>query len=539
MSMGKTIMIQGTASHVGKSITVAALCRIFHRRGFRVAPFKAQNMANNSFVTQEGGEIGRAQAMQAMAAGIEPSVRMNPVLLKPSSDQCAQVIVLGRPTHSLSAQEFYLRKEELLPIVMDALNQLCSEYDIVVIEGAGSPAEINLKKQDIVNMRLAKVLKAPVLLIGDIDRGGVFAQIIGTYELLDSEEKSLIKAFLINKFRGDKAILDPGIIWMEERLKRKCLGVIPWIPDLALDEEDAVALQERDSNGKVALPGHTFFHPSHNDQLLIHVIRLPRISNFTDFDPLQNEPNVCLQYVEHPIRHIRPDLLILPGTKATVSDLRFLQERGWDAYIRQYVDQGGNVFGICGGFQMLGESLHDPDHVESKEPIVSGLGLLPVKTTFHRTKTTKQVKAIHLESGLTVRGYEIHMGETHYTQEVLPLFRIVEQQGQPAETHDGVIMTLSGKEKSSCTVTTSDGERSYPFISGTYIHGLFDEPAFRRYFLNKLRLSAGLKPWIDSKGQAKGRGNGFDTLADIFEQNMDMKLLDSILQGEKICQSRA
>jgi len=504
----KTLMVQGTASHVGKSLVVAALCRLLKNKGYKVTPFKAQNMANNSFATLGGGEIGRAQATQAEACGIEPSVLMNPILLKPTTDRKSQVVVMGKPSETLSAMEYQSYKKKLVPIVKRSLEELMDSYDFVIIEGAGSPAEINLKKHDIVNMAIAKMVSSPVVLVGDIDRGGVFAQLVGTYELLDPDEKKLIGAFLINKFRGDKRILDPGLKWIERRTGKKVLGVLPFIDDPAIAEEDSVTLQESRSYPKVD-----------QKQLLIQVIRLPRISNFTDFEPLGRESDVVLQYMRKPNRHYLPDLLVIPGSKSTISDLKFLWKSGFSDHILKCVKAGIPVIGICGGYQMLGEQILDPKHAESRESVCKGLGLLPVITVFKRKKSAAQVRAIHMESRLEIEGYEIHMGCTQFNRNSSPLFKIIERHGMPVEDFDGLALT-NGEA----------GGRT-PFVMGTTIHGIFDNQKFRRYFLNKIRGFSGLSPIHANGGKRiESLSGNYDRLAEMLERNIDMKSFYRIAQ---------
>lgn len=501
--LAKTIMVQGTASNVGKSVLAAALCRILKNKGFKVAPFKAQNMANNSYATLDGGEIGRAQAVQAYACGIEPSVLMNPVLLKPTTDRKSQLIVLGKPVKTLSAMEYQKYKKSLVPIVKKSLQSLMASHDYVVIEGAGSPAEINLKKQDIVNMAVAKMVSSPVILVGDIDKGGVFAQLIGTFELLDPEEKKLVKAFLINKFRGDKKILAPGLKWIEKKTKRKILGVIPYLPNHGVSEEDSVTLTDR-RESRASSP---------KPQLLIQVIRLPRISNFTDFEVLGKESDVQLEYIEKPNRHVLADLLIIPGSKSTIADLKFLWNCGFVDYIKRCISAGVPLVGICGGYQMLGERILDPEHVEANKSSCEGLGLLPTVTVFRNEKTTAQVKAIHLESQTEIEGYEIHMGCTQGRDGHKPLFKIKERNGMEAEGFDGMVSSSLNKG---------------PFIMGTYIHGVFDRQPFRRYFLDQVRKIAGFKP-CGKKSCSKSAVNPYDRLAKLVEDNVDMKFLNQVL----------
>jgi len=520
MKLAKTIMVQGTASNVGKSIVTTALCRMFTRRGFKVAPFKAQNMANNSFVTKEGGEIGRAQAVQAYACNATPTQIMNPILLKPNSDQTAQVIVMGKPESTLSARDYQGRKKYLSGYVFDSLQKLRASHDIVVIEGAGSCAEINLKQNDIVNMNVAKEINAPVILVADIDKGGVFAQIIGTFELLDSDEKKLIKTFLINKFRGDKDILMPGINWIEKRLNRKSLGVLPMIKNINIEEEDAVVLDENLlSKNRLS---HYFSSNAKrdDDQLLIQIIRLPRISNFTDFECLSRETGVTVQFIDKPSRHIHPDLLIIPGTKNTIGDLQFLKRTGFVDFIHRCIGAGVNVMGICGGFQMMGQWIEDPLKLESNETKIEGLGIIPTKTIFEKKKTTVQIKAVHIESGSTVEGYEIHMGQTHFLNGAKPLFKVVEKQGMKAATFDGAFEVRQSNDHISSN------------IYGTYIHGLFDSSSYRKYFLNKIRKNSGLNPKEQSLNIKQI--SPFDHLANEFENHMDLTVLEEML-GIPLC----
>ena len=400
-------MVQGTASHVGKSILVAALCRIFRQDGFTVAPFKAQNMSNNSYVTPDGGEIGRAQAVQAEAAGIEPSVEMNPILLKPESDHRSQVVLLGRPLQSAEAGWYATMKLRLWQAVSESLDSLRGRYDIVVVEGAGSPAEINLKQNEIVNMRVALHADAPVMLVGDIDRGGVFASLVGTLELLDPDERERIKAFIVNKFRGDLSLLVPGLDWLEERTGIPVAGVIPYFRDIHIPEEDSVSLEER---GRLK---------HQRDYVLdIAVIGHHHISNFDDFDPLVREEGVRLRFVEDGDTLGKPDLIILPGTKSTIADLERLKRLGVAGQIIAQARGGTPVIGICGGYQMLGERILDPDGVESPQAETAALGLLPITTVFSSIKETHRVKGmvgqapglLEGAAGLPLEGYEIHMG---------------------------------------------------------------------------------------------------------------------------------
>jgi adenosylcobyric acid synthase len=499
----KVLMIQGTASSVGKSIIVAALCRIFQQDGYKVAPFKAQNMALNSFVTKEGGEIGRAQAVQAEAAGIEPSIHMNPVLLKPEADAKSQVIVLGKVAQNLEASKYYQYTPHLLKIITDSLNKLRSCYDIVVIEGAGSPAEINFREREIVNMRVARIAQSPVLLAGDIDRGGVFASLVGTLRLLTREERALVKGLIINKFRGDLELLKPGLEMLMKHAKKPVLGVIPYFHGINIAQEDSVYLDERPV-------------PPANGNLQIAVIHLPHLSNYDDFDPLE-EHGCTVFYVNQTSELNNPDLIILPGTKTTISDLRYLQQCGLAQAIIQRVKSGTPLVGICGGYQMLGKKIADPDKIESPEGYADGLGLLDSETIFNRTKTTTQVKAqVSADNGLLkgmeeieISGYEIHMGQTisHSHQ---PAFKIVETSNGEKGYFDGAI-DING------------------IIFGTYIHGLFHNADFTQSFLNRLRQIRGLPPVSTSPIY---KDEHYNKLADVVRQNLDMQRIYQITLGK-------
>lgn len=491
MPRAKAIMVQGTGSHVGKSVLAAALCRIFRQDGYRVAPFKSQNMANNAAVCACGGEIGRAQAEQAAACDLEPLAAMNPILLKPSSDIGSQVVVMGRPVATMTAKEYQGYKLSLLPVVEQALEQVLATSDIVVIEGAGSPAEINLKAHDIVNMRIAALADAPVLLVGNIDTGGVFAQLLGTFELLEPDEQARVCGLIINKFRGDPDILAPGITFLEKRLSRPVLGVIPYLHDLEIAEEDT--LRER---------------PNRRDQrrgVRIDVIRHSRLSNFTDFDPLRE----AVRYIDRPPERM-PDAVILPGTKSTAADLQQLRERGLDRWLLAARAAGVEIVGICGGFQMLGRSVLDPDHVESAQECVPGLGLLECSTVFGRSKETARVRGIHLASGAEIEAYEIHMGCTQGAAGAPPLFRVCERHGIAAEGYDGL--------------ASPDGR-----VWGTYFHGLFDNHAFRRWWLKRLRPDLEL---VETQHGAEPRldeVNRFDQLASKVRKAIDVGQLYRIL----------
>ena len=394
--MAKSLMIQGTASDAGKSLIAAGLCRILKQDGYTVVPFKSQNMALNSFITKKGFEMGRAQVVQAEAAGIDPDVRMNPVLLKPTSDRKSQVVFMGKVLKDMDAVDYHEFKQELLPKIKEVYQELDQEYDAIILEGAGSPAEINLNERDIVNMGMARLVDAPVILVADIDKGGVFASIYGTIELMPEEDRKRIKGVLINKFRGDVALLQSGIDMIEELTQVPVLGVVPYA-DIDIDSEDSVALSSK---------GRSF---NQEKDLDVAIITLKRISNFTDFHSLEIQPDVSVRYVMPGDAIGNPDLLILPGSKNTIEDMQVLQDSGIVDQIRQCADQGIRIFGICGGFQLLGKKISDPNHVESELDEIEGLGLLDIATQMQGTKRTTQVQAEH--EGQILEGYEIHMGE--------------------------------------------------------------------------------------------------------------------------------
>jgi adenosylcobyric acid synthase (glutamine-hydrolysing) (EC 6.3.5.10) len=497
------IQICGTGSGVGKSVMVAAFCRIFLQDGYHACPFKAQNMALNSYVTKDGGEIGRAQATQAQAARLEPSVDMNPILIKPMSDRKAQIILKGKPLKNMSVYEYVRYKREAGDTVFESFNRLAREYEIVVIEGAGSPAEINLKSHDIVNMRMAKRAHAPVILVGDIDKGGVFAWFVGTLELLTKDERKMIKGFIINKFRGDKRLLRSGINFLEKKTGIKVLGVIPYFKDIKIPEEDSVPLEKRSAGSNTQVTAE-------NNVIDLAVISLPHISNFTDFDALENEPDVRLRYISSVEEFGRPDVLIIPGTKSTVFDLHYLKKSGIAEKIRQTFERDPflNLIGLCGGYQMLGERIYDRETTESAEKQTSGLGFLPVVTSFKKEKILSQIKAEEITSGLGVSGYEIHHGRTRIFKKCRPVFRITERQGKKTEDFDGA--------------SSEEGR-----IWGTYMHGVFDEDDFRRSFLNKIRLK---KNWQPLASLSFNLDNEFDKLADLVRKNLDMKSLYRIIR---------
>ena len=499
--MAKTIMIQGTMSNAGKSLLTAGLCRIFRQDGYRVAPFKSQNMALNSYITSEGLEMGRAQVMQAEAAGIEPSVLMNPILLKPTNDTGSQVIVNGEVLGTMSARDYFKYKKNLVPDIMKAFRALAEKNDIIVIEGAGSPAEINLKTDDIVNMGMAKMADAPVLLAGDIDRGGVFAQLYGTVELLEPEERNRIRGLIINKFRGDKTILDPGIEMLEKKCGIPVVGVAPYL-DIQVEDEDS--LTER------------FDRDQETGLIDIAVIRIPRISNFTDFNPLESIPGVSLRYVKHTSDLKNPDVIILPGTKNTMEDLRWLRESGMEALILKAADRGTLIFGICGGYQMLGETLSDPHGVEAGGSM-RGMGLLPMDTIFAEKKTRTQVTGRFLDldgdyetlSEVEFTGYEIHMGDSVRRNPAKPCTSV----------RDGV----TGKEKTEGTFTGN--------VCGTYVHGIFDKEETALALIR----AAGKKKGVDVSRMegvdfASFKEQQYDILAAELRKHLDIKKIYEILE---------
>ena len=483
MSRARRIMVQGTMSGAGKSLLCAALCRIFAQDGYRVAPFKSQNMALNSFVTRDGLEMGRAQVVQAQAAGVEPDVRMNPILLKPSSDTGSQVIVGGEVRGQMSAAAYFKMKRQLIPEILAAFDSLSEEADIVVIEGAGSPAEINLKADDIVNMGLAKLVDAPVLLAGDIDRGGVFAQLYGTVALLEPEERARIAGLVINKFRGDVDILRPGLAMLEEKTGLPVLGVVPY---LHVEIEDEDSLSERLNVRDAVKP------------LDVAVIRLPHISNFTDFIPLEQHELLGVRYVQRARELGAPDLVILPGTKNTMEDLLWLRQSGLEAAVRRLAQAQTPVLGVCGGYQMLGQTLDDPAGTESGKPLsLAGLGLLPTRTTFDAQKRRTQVRAVALGApfaGARMTGYEIHNGRTTVNGE--PFCRLAD--GTP----EGCVC---------------------PNVFGTYLHGLFDSGELTQALVKLLCARKGISPKeTRPASMAEYRQAQFDLLADGVRKALDM-----------------
>ncbi len=492
MRKAKCIMVQGTMSGVGKSLLCAGLCRLFRQDGWRTAPFKSQNMALNSYVTPDGLEMGRAQVMQAEAAGIVPDVRMNPILLKPSSDTGSQVIVGGEVRGQMTAAEYFRYKREVVPEILKAYRSLAGEYDLIVIEGAGSPAEINLRDHDIVNMGMAELADAPVLLAGDIDRGGVFAQLYGTLALLEPKERDRIKGLLINKFRGDPALLQPGLRQLEGLTGVPVLGVVPYL-NADIDDEDSLA--PRLSQAQARRP------------VDIAVVRLPRISNFTDFSPLESHPALGVRYVENVSGLGSPDLIILPGTKSTMADLLWLRECGLEAAVQKLASAGTPVLGVCGGYQMLGQVLEDPERTEGDWGTVRGMGLLPCRTVFTAHKTRTRVRG-QVENGpfcgAELDGYEIHMGRT-------------EQWGAP-------FCRLENGQEEGCRQGA---------VFGTYLHGLFDTGELTRKLGRWLceRKGLDMETYTPVSRQAY-KEKQYERLAQALREALDMDAIYRILEGK-------
>ncbi|WP_392486806.1 cobyric acid synthase [Haloimpatiens sp. FM7315] len=492
------IMIQGTASSVGKSILVAALCRILKQDGYSVCPFKSQNMSLNSYITLDGKEMGRAQVLQAYAAGLEPEAYMNPILLKPTSDKKCQIIVNGKVYKNSTAMEYHNMKLQFKDMLKEHFEKLENDFDVVVMEGAGSPAEINLRDRDIVNMGMAELVDAPVLLVGDIDKGGVFASLAGTMLLLKGQEKKRVKGTIINKFRGDVDILKPGLNMLEDIVKIPCLGVVPYFR-LALEDEDGAVNFNKDITAPID----------------IAVIKLPHISNFTDLDALKSEEDVSVRFIEKVSEFGNPDLLIIPGSKNTIEDLLTLRKNGLEACIKDYSKEG-MVIGICGGYQMLGKSLKDPYEVETKVKETDGIGILDMTTTFEESKVTTRVNAKLLQElngykikDKSVYGYEIHMGISKYGSDCRPLFNIEKRNKKNVDIMDGAINKKGN-------------------VLGTYIHGVFDGLGFRDYIVNYLRKKKGLELKESTKFEAL-RESELDKLADIVRKNIDLEEIYKIL----------
>jgi adenosylcobyric acid synthase len=507
-------MVQGTASHAGKSILVAALCRIFYQDGFRVAPFKSQNMALNSFVTADGGEMGRAQVVQAEAAGIPPSVNMNPILLKPTGNSSSQVVVMGRPLDNYTAQAYHRDLAgKLWGVVTKALAELRRNFDIIVIEGAGSPAEVNLQDTEIVNMKVAREAGAPVLLVADIDRGGAMASVVGTLELLAPEDRDRVKGIIINKFRGDVSLFQPAVDFLEQKTGVPVCGVVPYIEDLRIQDEDSVVMEDKNYSAR-----------GDGGKVDIAVIRLPRISNFTDFDPFETDPDVYLRYVTKVTELGLPDLVIIPGSKNTIEDLVFLKQSGLAGKIVRLAGNGVPVIGICGGFQMLGKELYDPEGTESSIEYISGLGLLDMKTVFVRDKITSQVEAsasgrLEFLSGFKgkLTGYEIHMGRTELGASLEHAFIIKTRSGREVRVQDGAV----------------DAGGS---VWGTYIHGIFDNDEFRRRLIDRLKEKKGLETegYAVTVSTAERRQQEYDRLAGLVRRHLNLPLVYGLLGMSKL-----
>ena len=490
--MAKVIMVQGTTSNAGKSLVTAALCRIFRQDGYKVAPFKSQNMALNSYITMDGLEMGRAQVMQAEAAGIDPDVRMNPILLKPTGEKGSQVVLNGRVFKDMMASEYYTHKADMIPHIMKAYNSLAEEYDVIVIEGAGSPSEINLREQDIVNMGMAEMVDAPVVIVGDIDRGGVFASLAGTMLLFNEEEKRRVKGFIINKFRGDVNLLTPGLKMLEDITDVKVLGVVPYL-NVDIDDEDS--LSER-------LTGSDF------NLIDIAVVRLPRISNFTDFNIFSMIEGVSLRYVSRIKDLGNPDMIIIPGTKNTIEDLKWLRQSGLETKIIRYAKAGNPVFGICGGYQMLGTVINDPENVEGGGSI-NGLGLLNTVTEFSTEKTTVQtsgkindIKGFFGDlSGIEIKGYEIHMGQS--------------------VIKDGEALAVIDGKNDGCVDNN---------VAGSYVHGIFDSFSVAGTLVSILAKHKGVEMGeLKAFDIQKYKESQYDILAECVRAAIDMDKIYNIL----------
>ena len=496
--MRKNIMIQGTSSSVGKSILAAAICRILTEDGYSVAPFKSQNMSLNSHVTGDGHEMGRAQVLQAEASRIPPHVNMNPILLKPVADEMSQVIVMGKVLSDMKASNYFLYKPRLREIIMTAYNTLADASDVVVIEGAGSPAEINLNADDIVNMGLAEMVDAPVILVADIDRGGVFASIYGTVMLLQEHERKRIRGIIINKFRGDKSLLLSGLTQIEELVGIKVLGVIPYF-HLDLDDEDSVVDWRK-------------FSRNPEGALDIAVMRLPHLSNFTDFNPLWIHKDVNLRFVDLDDELGQPDLIIIPGTKSTVSDLLQMKRLGMDRKILQCHAEGTAVMGICGGYQILGQTIRDPHQVESDLTEVNGLGIIDMETTFGREKNTALIEGVEHLSGTGIKGYEIHMGDSVHRKEQRPLVTISRSNSKVVSLkQEGILLKDAG-------------------VMGTYVHGIFDNAGFTREVINYLLERKGMDA-TDEQGMDfwQHKDEQLTALARLVRENLDMEAFYAVL----------
>lgn len=490
-------MVLGTASSVGKSFIAAGLCRLFSDWGYKVAPFKAQNMSNNSYVTEDGGEIGRAQAVQAECARVKPTTDMNPILLKPAADDGSQLVMHGKAIGHFKARDYFKQKPKVQQAIQESYDRLAAQYEILVIEGAGSPAEVNLKDNDLVNMHTAKMADAACLLVADIERGGAIAAIVGTLELLQPEERERIVGLVINKFRGDISLFDGAIPFLEKKTGKKVWGVLPYAKDLWIEEEDLASLSI------------SFQKAAGGNLLDIAVIELPRMSNFTDFEVLKQEPGVRLRYIKKAEDLGKPDLLILPGTKATVADLLYLMENGFREAISEYAEQGGQLLGICGGYQMLGDSILDPEGLESQRSKTAALGYFKMTTEFQpekilqRAEESVQIKLFGQEISGDIEAYEIHMGVTRHDKNYLPF-------GRGGAIHE------KGK------------------IAGTYYHGLFDSGSFRKSFLSALAKSAKKTLQFKELSVPEIKEIHYNKLRELLEKTLPLDLLKNLVAGEKV-----
>lgn len=496
----KCLSILGTGSDVGKSIVVTALCRIFKDLDLRVAPYKAQNMSNNSSVTEEGGEIGRAQVVQAQAARIKPHVDMNPILLKPSSTVGSQVILHGKPVYQVDAKDYFRNTDTLFQKSQESLDRMRSLYELVIMEGAGSCGEVNLRSRDYVNFKTAHYADAPVILVADIDRGGVFAQIIGTLAVIPEKDKKQIKGFIINRFRGDASLFEDGIKYLEKETHLPVLGLIPHFTDIKIDSEDSVPLE-------IMLDPKTGPEKS---KINIAVIRLPHISNFTDFQPLENNAQVNLHYLST-VRSLEGySCVLLPGTKNVRSDLKWLKQQGWFDMLFHHVNNGGELGGICGGYQMLGNRVIDPLGIEGPPGEETALGLLDIETTMEAEKTLSRSTGIWRPGNIHINGYEIHMGETHLLKGSQPLVTILSRNGTSVDQHDGVV--------------SPDGK-----IWGTYFHGLFNNSEFRNYYLRQLKEDYDPSTDAMESDISLFRDRQYDLLADHFRKYLNLNKLQEII----------
>ncbi len=528
----RTLMVQGCTSDAGKSTVVAAICRWLVRRGMRVAPFKPQNMALNSAVTADGGEIGRAQAAQAMACRIAPTTDMNPVLLKPNTDVGAQVIIQGHAIGNMEALDYHAYKATAKAAVIESFSRLCAQYEAVIVEGAGSPAEINLRANDIANMGFAEAVDCPVIIVADIDRGGVFAHLVGTLELLSESEQARVKGFVINRFRGDIALLQNGLDWLEERTGKPVLGVLPYLHGLQLEAEDAIARDEESSSPRrrgssdVEKPLGSRLRGNDGEKLRVIVPVTPRISNHTDFDALRLHPQIDFRFIGPDDTIPAADLIVLPGSKAVHADLDFLRAQGWDAAIARHLRYGGKLIGICGGFQMLGQEIDDPHGLEGAPGLAHGLGYLEMRTTLESAKQLRTVQGWLCLSNAPIHGYEIHAGVTTGLALARPACRVarMEAQGRNPETSD----THAPDSAALHPGYIADGAISDDNqILGTYLHGLFDSPAACDALLAWAGLAEAKSPDIAAMREAS-----IDHLADTIEEFMNTEKLMAILERQ-------